>query len=365
MNSDFATALGRALEQTRAGNPAEATRLIQAGLGGMPSLAGTAAPAATSAPMPRRRPLSQVIASLVDGGTRRAPSAPTGKTVTVPDGAQFLSRQHSGVHGARAYRLYLPATGDAPVKGLVVMLHGCTQNADDFAVGTAMNAQVERHGFAVLYPQQERGHNAMACWNWFRPGDQLAGRGEPALLAEMTHAVAAEIGVAAPHIFVAGLSAGGAMAAILGAAYPTLFAAVGVHSGLAPGAASDVAGAFAAMKGQGTAPAQPRSVPTILFHGTADQTVHPSNGEAVLRAALGPADTTITEDRPGSTGRAATRVIHHGTDGRLLAESWRIEGAGHAWSGGDAGGSYTDSAGPDASAEMLRFFRAVAQEAGQ
>jgi poly(3-hydroxybutyrate) depolymerase len=210
----------------------------------------------------------------------------------------------------------------------------------------------------VLYPAQSQQANPQRCWNWFKHSHQQRGRGEPALLAGMTRDVMASHAVDADRVFVAGLSAGGAMAAILGDTYPDLFAAVGVHSGLAAGAASDLPSALSAMRSGGAegAAAGGQRVPTIVFHGDADSTVHPRNGEQVAAFS---ADSAIAPDvhqhqQPG--GRRSTRRVHRDAGGNVLAEHWVVHGAPHAWSGGSARGSYTDARGPDATAEMLRFF---------
>jgi poly(hydroxyalkanoate) depolymerase family esterase len=224
------------------------------------------------------------------------------------------------------------------------MLHGCTQDADDFARGTGMNAVAERHGLIVAYPEQGRAENPQACWNWFRPSDQVSGRGEPEVLAGLARALTAEFGTDPARVFAAGLSAGGAMAAILGVTHPEVFRAVGVHSGLPHGAAKDVLSAFAAMRGEAGAGTVP-TVPVIVFHGSADATVAPVNGARLFRAA---GDTI--EARGTTGGRSWTRQQS------VSAEHWLIDGAGHAWSGGSTEGSYADAAGPDASAEMVRFF---------
>jgi poly(hydroxyalkanoate) depolymerase family esterase len=240
---------------------------------------------------------------------------------------------------------------------LVVMLHGCTQNPDDFAAGTTMNEVAEAEGFFVLYPAQSTQANPQRCWNWFKHNHQQRDRGEPALLAGMTRSIAQRHAIDTDRIYVAGLSAGGAMAAILGAAYPDVYAAVGVHSGLAAGIASDLPSALAAMKDGGhVAAGTPSRMPTIVFHGGADAIVHPRNGERVIAASVGTTTTVEVELLPGAQGRACTRHIHRATDGRVVAEHWVVHGAPHAWSGGSAEGSYTDVRGPDASTEMLRFF---------
>lgn len=290
-----------------------------------------------------------------------------GKTAPVlPEGATFASDTFTcdaGTcdAGSRAYRTYIPAPRTGGVTGVVVMLHGCTQNPEDFAAGTGMNQLSDRHGFVVVYPAQSRGDNAQSCWNWFRRGDQKRGRGEPAILAGLTREICAKHGVSREATFVAGLSAGAAMAAILGEAYPDVFAAIGAHSGLPVGAAKDVPSAFAAMNGTAVASGPAHSgnaVRTIVFHGTADATVHPSNGDAIVqRVVSGTVGQVVEETRNGQiNGRSFSCMTATGPDGRELVAHWRIAGLGHAWSGGQAGGTYTDPTGPDASAEMIRFF---------
>ena len=220
-----------------------------------------------------------------------------------------------------------------------------------------MIPHAERENLVVVYAEQDRGQNPMACWNWFRPGDQGRDDGEPAILTDLAQSVATEHGIGTDRVFAAGLSAGGAMAAILGAVRPDVFRAVGIHSGLAPGAATDVAGAYAAMRGQGTRRSGDVAVRTIIFHGTADSTVHPGNAAQVLDAALAGTPTVAVEDRsvPG-----AVCALHRDGEGRTLAEAWSLDGVGHAWSGGSPEGSYVHPDGPDASAEMVRFFLAAA-----
>jgi len=286
---------------------------------------------------------------------------------------RFAPGRYSGPQGTRSFKLYLPpqalAAQMVPLP-LVVMLHGCTQNPDDFAAGTQMNAVAAAHGFLVLYPEQSAQHQPQRCWNWFKHNHQGRGRGEPALLVGMVQQVMAEHAVDARRIYVAGLSAGGAMAAILGDAYPDLFAAVGVHSGLPPGAAHDLASALAAMQGraQGASPAPRALPPTIVFHGDADHTVHPVNGERLLGAATrDPAAHVAVEAGParqGSQGHGSTRYVHRDGSGRVVAERWVVHGAGHAWSGGSPKGSFTDAEGPSASIEMWRFFSSYSLPVG-
>ncbi|HEU4851246.1 MAG TPA: PHB depolymerase family esterase [Telluria sp.] len=281
---------------------------------------------------------------------------------------EFVHRSFSAAAGARSYKLYVPSTAAQGPRPLIVMLHGCTQDPDDFAAGTAMNALAEQHGCLVLYPEQPRGANASGCWNWFEAPHQERDAGEPSLLAGMTREVMADWNADPSRVYVAGLSAGGAMAAIMGAAYPELYAAVGVHSGLPVGGARDLITGLAAMKkapsaGSRSAGRVRKPVPVIVFHGDRDDVVHAGNGEAVLEQFLRPASQAggaslrrVRERAQHKGGRGYTKTAVLDGAGRCVAEHWELHGAGHAWSGGSAAGSYTDPAGPDASAEMLRFF---------
>ncbi len=265
-----------------------------------------------------------------------------------------------------AYKLFVPAqaAGNAPApRPLILMLHGCTQDPADFAAGTRMNELARSEGFIVVYPAQTAHANSQKCWNWFKPQHQKRGRGEPALLTALAQHIAAAENVDAARIYAAGLSAGGAMADILGQTYPDVFAAVGVHSGLAAGSASDVVSALSAMRNGGKSTNAPAisGAPVIVFHGDADSTVNPVNAKAVVKAALNGSSgnqppRTTSGTSPRGQGFARTDYIR--ADGSTAVELWMLNGAGHTWSGGSAGGSYTDASGIDASAEMLRFFMA-------
>ena len=252
------------------------------------------------------------------------------------------------------------------------MLHGCTQTPEDFAAGTGMNALAEERRLLVVYPEQTAGDNSMSCWNWFRPGDQMRDAGEPAIIAGLTESLRDEYGIARDRVFVAGLSAGGAMAAIMGETYPELYRAVGVHSGLACGSANDVMSAFTAMRGQvGIEPrpsrhgsARPETAPrVIVFHGKADTTVHPSNAARIVAGRGGRRGMIRSEHGPSGETRAYSRLVAERDDGTHAIECWMIDGAEHAWSGGHPSGSYTDPRGPDASAAMVRFFLDGASDA--
>ena len=286
---------------------------------------------------------------------------------TSADSDTFTTGTHSHAGITRRYKLYTPPRTTGPATALVVMLHGCTQNPDDFAAGTGMNTLAREQGFMVVYPEQAQDANPQRCWNWFKHNHQKRGSGEPALIASLAQTLVQKHGIDPRRVFVAGLSAGGAMAAIVGTAYPDVFAAVGVHSGLPSGAASNVAEALMVMKKGGGKGVAQQSVPTIVFHGDQDQTVHARNGEDVLAAVLGghggktlpgvPTEPSAkVEQGVSQRGRRFTRTSYSGEAGTPVAEHWVLHGAGHAWSGGSTRGSYTDATGPDATREMLRFF---------
>jgi len=322
--------------------------------------------------------IAEALRNLVGRVSRARPAmpgpadpSPASHRDVLPDGAQFVAGSYRDRAGSRAYKLYIPSFyRHGQAVPLVVMLHGCTQSPDDFAAGTRMNALAEEHTCLIVYPAQAAAANASKCWNWFSPGDQRRGHGEPALIAGITRRIMRDYSVDRQRVYVAGLSAGGAAAAIMGATYPDLYAAIGVHSGLACGAASDLPSAFAAMRQATRVPINRagdasgaagfrRGVPTIVFHGDQDTTVHPGNGDAVIARAK---ETTAPDLRlsvqhgrvPG--GHAYSRTVQHDASGRAILEQWVIHGAGHAWSGGSPAGSYTDPRGPDAAREMLRFF---------
>ena len=348
MNDTFQRLMADATHLTQSGDLRAATAAIQA------ALSGTAAP--TQATFGDT--------AVIEGEAREVRDDDSDNRQSVPVAGEFISGSYSDKNGSRDYKLFIPFDGAKTPLPLVVMLHGCTQNPDDFALGTGMNDAALAKRFFVLYPAQTQNANASRCWNWFMRSHQQRDLGEPALLANMTRDIMAKYNADPQRVYVAGLSAGGAMAAILGDAYPDLFAAVGVHSGLATGSAKDVQSAFSAMNSgadagrgrrAGADTATQCTPPTIVFHGDQDSTVNPANGERVTAAS---AAELVPEVQRGQSenGRKYTRHIYRESGGRVTTEHWVVHGASHAWSGGSARGSYTDARGPSATKEMLRFF---------
>jgi poly(hydroxyalkanoate) depolymerase family esterase len=341
--------------------------------GSSPDSAASSQPAGSTPGTPPQPHLPEALRSLLDpiktnqpepgAGVHSKPS-PVHAPEIVPAGGRFLEASYGNQAGSRAYKLYVPSGYRGQAAPLVVMLHGCTQSPDDFAAGTRMNLRAEGKTCLVAYPAQAASANASRCWNWFRPSDQQRGQGEPSLIAGITRQIMRDYAVDAERVYVAGLSAGAAAAAIMGMTYPDLYAAIGVHSGLAYGVAGDLPSAFAAMR-QGDAVAVRRSgeyrrlLPTIVFHGDQDSTVHPRNGDQVIAQSRASATTglrTRVEQGRVPGGHAYSRTLHTDARGQTILEQWVIHGTGHAWSGGSPAGSYTDPQGPDATREMLRFF---------
>ncbi len=277
----------------------------------------------------------------------------------------FVARVYRSDAGTRAYKLFVPSGYQGQACPLIVMMHGCTQSADDFAAGTRMNELAEEGTFLVAYPEQPVSANAQKCWNWFKRAEQQRDRGEPSLIAGITRQIMHEYTIDSRRVYVAGMSAGAAAAAVLGATYPDIYAAVGVHSGLACGLVQDVRSAFAMMRsGKGarrteTSPGWPKSdvpIATIVFHGDRDTTVNKTNSDRFADDLSTPAYKRLIEKGRAAGGRAYTKIVYTDVSGRSVLEQWSVHGGGHAWSGGSAAGSYTDVLGPDASREMVRFF---------
>ncbi|RFU45632.1 PHB depolymerase family esterase [Paraburkholderia sp. DHOC27] len=367
LNEDFLGSMHEAMNLLRTRGPAEATEAIQRALRGE---------SGAKSNEPSLRDITPTAPPASNAATAFAADRP--KTARHDDGhatrhahkdieerGHFSTDRFSNGAGSRQYRLYVPAGAAAEPLPLIVMLHGCTQDADDFAAGTQMNVLAEQQRFLVAYPVQPQQANPSKCWNWFKPADQQRERGEPALLAGITREIMQTHRVDPARVYIAGLSAGGAMAHIMVAAYPELYAAAGIHSGLPAGCAHDLPSALAAMKG-GQRAGQGRFGerhgktsepvrPMIVFHGDADATVHVANARRILdgfEAAPGGGHDARRVNANGRACSVARLVASNGVD----AELWTLHGAPHAWAGGSARGSYTDPSGPDASAEMLRFF---------
>ncbi len=385
MNEALHVTLRNAMKLMRAGDLVAATEEIQRRLGGAPG-AAPADRANDAPPIDAEFVVIDVDSTVPEppvaapaprhdaAGIARSADPHDGLADNLRADAGFVDGVFACTAGSRRYKLFVPAAHRGRSLPLVVMLHGCTQGPDDFARGTRMNVMAEAQGCFVLYPAQAQEANASRCWNWFQPAHQGRDGGEPAIIAGLVNELAATYGLDRERIYAAGMSAGGAMAVALGQTYPDVFAAVGVHSGIPYRAAHDTPSAFAAMRGRGTGKAPsmaPRhdatsAVPTIVFHGDRDATVNPGNGERIVAdsvAATPAAPTGFAATAPSATtrqgtagGRAYTCTVHTDRQANVVAEHWVVHGAGHAWSGGDALGSFTDPAGPDASREMLRFF---------
>ena len=303
-----------------------------------------------------------------------------------PNEGAFTRGSFTNEHGTRDYRLYVPSgyeeQGGVP---LIVMLPGCRQDAEDFAAGTQMNVLAEREGFLVLYLEQHPSANPLGCWNWFEPANQERDSGEPSIIAGTTERVIAEYSVDTDRVYVAGLSAGGAMTSIMGAAYPDLYSAIAVHSGLEYKAAASSRAALVAQRDGGPDPNQQgylaflsareeaRVLPTIVFHGEEDEEVNVVNAHQALSQwaqtndySYDGSDNDSITDEPADTFREQTpegydyvRYVYENPEGDVIMEKWIVDGLGHAWSGGAPEGSYTDPEGPDASEEIIRFFESV------
>ena len=359
--------MSEALDLVRKSDLAKATAVIREALSGGEAGTNTGVPQSRppgrAGPHPGRRSLGETLRALRAKPSFLPPAR--GPSQTEPPGEPgpgFLLRTHVDPAGPLSYRLYVPADYERRELALVLMLHGCTQDPEDFALGTQMNALADEFGLIVAYPHQPRRANASGCWNWFDRRHQKRGSGEPAKLAGLAQALAKEFGVGPERVFAAGLSAGGAMAEVLAATYPDIFAAVGVHSGLPYRSAVDVPSAFAAMKGTAAAnspapAANNNRCRKIIIHGGADATVHPMNGERILdQAGRGATPLERIDLEWRTEGGRVSRTVLKDSGGQPVVEHFFVEGGGHAWFGGDPRGSFTQTVGVDASRIMVRFF---------
>src|SRR5438034_3049325 len=371
MNGSLGSTMREAMRLMQTGDLLAATPAIQQRLGGASEPESLRAASVTD-------PIEGTF-RVVDETPAPTQNAPSGILPDRTPGArartQFSEHAYTGSAGSRSYKLFVPSAYRGQPLPLIVMLHGCTQTPDDFATGTRMNILAEERGCLVAYPAQSQNANLSKCWNWFKASDQRRDQGEPAIIAGLVRELSLTYGLDQDRIYIAGLSAGGAMAVILGRTYPDMFAAVGVHSGLPYGAAHDLPSAFAAMPGSATAdlrgehpesvPAWESDVPTIVFHGDRDVTVHPSNGEQVATETIAITTDESSTESPASVeswageipgGYSYTCTTFKDDNDRILVEHWIVHGAAHAWFGGDPRGSFMDPNGPDASSEMMRFF---------
>lgn len=403
MNEDMQSAMAEATRLTVGGRLTEATAMIQRTLAGLPNPeASSVEPQATDSSTQNRlltlalsRPplhvgwdrggeagqhdIPKLLRRVAGPDMRsarllRCPSRVPGfpqdlESAAAEAGGQFVTASYTNTAGTRAYKLYIPRAYTRQPVPLVIMLHGGTQTPADFAAGTRMNEFAEQNTFLAAYPEQPVFANAARCWNWFEAANQDRDAGEPSLIAGITKHVMTSYKVDPHQVYIAGFSAGGAMAAVMAATYPDLYAAVAVHSGLAYGAAHDLPSAFTAMK-QGTlrGAREPAGlIPLIVFHGDCDHIVDRVNADCILEhwsATAGKERSKAgrSEREPGvergqvAGGREYTRSVFHDVLGKPNTELWIVHQAGHTWSGGSPIGSYTDPQGPDASAEIVRFF---------
>ena len=316
MNEARNATMAEALRLTRSGRLSEATGLIQRSLLGGTFPSTTRRPAFTGMPrrggkihgsgLPQASGLLETLQPRLLAGLPGNTSLvrPTGSGTTAAaaraPGGEIRHLTHLNPAGSRTYDLYIPTGYAGEPVPLLVMLHGGRQVATDFAAGTRMNEFAEQHTFIVAYPEQSTAANVGRYWNWFRPEDQRRDAGEPAILAGITRQVMSDYAVDPARVYVAGFSAGGAMAAVMAATYPDLYAAAGVHSGLACKAAQDVPSAFAAMQNGGSA-AAPIDVPLIVFHGDRDNIVAPVNADRLIASRIAASAATASDAGPAGS----------------------------------------------------------------
>ncbi|WP_020558383.1 extracellular catalytic domain type 1 short-chain-length polyhydroxyalkanoate depolymerase [Thiofilum flexile] len=364
MKSPLLASMQETIKLVKAGQWGEATQSLQRALGTKTTARSQTEQSAT----PDETPPSESPSNLGALGSLFKAFQDSFKPVPpppIPSQAQFITKTFSNEYGSRDYKLYIPSSYKTKALPLVVMLHGCTQSSDDFANGTQMNALAEQYQLLIAYPEQSAQANVQRCWNWFKPQDQTHNQGEPSLIAGITQAIMADYRVDKKRVYIAGISAGGAMSAIMAALYPDLYSAVGIHSGLAFGSAQSFSSALMAMN-LGIKPIHQPShfVPLIIFQGDQDKTVAARNADILFEQAKtlyqqqheNASFKLCTQEHSPTDSHPYTCTIIENSQGIHEIEYWKIHGAGHAWSGGDSSGSYTDPKGPDASQEIVRFF---------
>lgn len=316
--------------------------------------------------------------------TARAPAGGVSSPAGVAAPGRWVSGEYTNAAGTRKYQLYLPAGYDASrTHMLVVLLHGCTQDAADIARGTRIAEHADRDGFIALLPEQPESANAKKCWNWYDPAHQARGAGEPSIIDGMTAKVIAGYPVDPERVHLAGISAGAGMAALVAVAYPETYASVAFHSGIAWRGATNVMAALGVMaKGPSATEAdtlgaraaaamgaRKRAIPALVIHGGSDKVVNPANAAALARqwtrmnASVRPLDDApiALQDAAGNNERSGEANGYHWTRasfgaGEAVVDELIIAELGHAWSGGSSTGTFTDEHGPDATGEIVRFF---------
>ncbi len=287
---------------------------------------------------------------------------------------RWIRRRYTGTAGTRLYDVYVPGGARRGRMPMVLLLHGCRQTGTDFGRDSGFAELADTAGFVLVMPRQEVQHQLQRCWRWYDAEHQQRDEGEPAILRGIVDDVPLVLPggrIDRRRVFVAGLSAGGAMALILATTYPDVFAAAGVHSATAYRSATRGVNALGAMAARGAGPdsgAAGRMAPVVLLHGTDDAIVRPPNADRIVdqwlasrRGAVnGPGRAAV---RPlASTkalvvgGRRCLRTRWYTVGGRRVLEYWRVDGLGHAWSGGSARAAFIDRAGPSAAQVMWTFF---------
>jgi len=304
--------------------------------------------------------------------------------------SEVVRGEYTSSEGTRPWRLFVPSRAtNAMPSMLLVMLHGCTQSANDFAAGSRMDVVAEEQGYFVLYPEQLAKANARSCWNWFDAAHQMHGHGEPSLIAGMVNEIARKYAIDAARVHLVGVSAGAAMATLTAVAYPQQFATLTSASGIGWRAATDVVRALTVMQkggGDGLPTSQmmiaamgstARAVPTLVLHGGRDAVVNAKNADDLATQWVGVHDALRARNGEPALLADAAAATRSDNGYTVNERSWRdskgsarvtlirIEDLGHAWSGGSTVGTFTDAKGPDASRLIAAFCAAHARTASR